>query len=398
MSDRTSNPRSQMLVSSALTMAVRHESIRDYARTLVSASDAALRAQQLAAAGGDIPLPLVGPEVSALEPDQIAAKYGNLPLTMPGTAGRTDDSVVALTDADVHDIEPSEVKAGLRSLAAPLSAGEPEAAAADLYPALEEDDEPTHVGVDLKSALGGTMLGGLGAPMARILTPAQPLPAFEPEVPAPPPWLAGDPEATPLVNPPQHGAALGRSQGQGFSPGPSQNPLLPPTERAPTPAPGTLSALQIAEPERMQLDPSASPLPPVLVDVTPLTLKVETVDGFCDSIIERNATVPCERTRDFVTATDNQTTVRVRVSQGESSRFMENTLLGEVELSGLRAAPRGHVRISVTFALDAGGMMIVSAKEVATGRATTTRVRLVGLPDSHQLAHMMSRQAARQMI
>jgi molecular chaperone DnaK len=71
-----------------------------------------------------------------------------------------------------------------------------------------------------------------------------------------------------------------------------------------------------------------APPPPLLIDVTPLTLAVETVNGFCDPIIERNTQVPCERTRVFVTATDNQTFVRVRVSQGESSRFSENTLLG----------------------------------------------------------------------
>ena len=139
------------------------------------------------------------------------------------------------------------------------------------------------------------------------------------------------------------------------------------------------------------------PVPPVLVDVTPLTLAVETVEGFCDSIIGRNTTVPCSRTREFVTAADNQTSVRVRVSQGESKRFGENTLLGEIELSGLRPARRGDVRIAVSFALDASGMLVVSARDVGTGRETSTQVRLVGLPDAADVARMAARQAAHGM-
>lgn len=141
----------------------------------------------------------------------------------------------------------------------------------------------------------------------------------------------------------------------------------------------------------------AAPPPPVLVDVTPLTLAVETVEGYCDSIIERNTTVPCSRTREFVTAADNQTSVRVRVSQGESKKFLENTLLGEIELSGLRPARRGDVRIAVSFALDASGMLVVSAKDVGTGRETSTQVHLIGLPDAQEVARMAARQAARGM-
>jgi molecular chaperone DnaK len=143
--------------------------------------------------------------------------------------------------------------------------------------------------------------------------------------------------------------------------------------------------------------PMSAPPPPVLVDVTPLTLAVETVEGFCDSIIARNTTVPCSRTREFVTAADNQTSVRVRVSQGESKKFVENTLLGEIELSGLRPARRGDVRIAVSFALDASGMLVVSAKDVGTGRETSAQVHLVGLPDAQEVARMAARQAARGM-
>ena len=141
----------------------------------------------------------------------------------------------------------------------------------------------------------------------------------------------------------------------------------------------------------------SAPPAPLLIDVTPLTLAVETVNGFCDPVIERNTQVPCERTRVFVTARDNQTLVRVRIAQGESSQFGQNTLLGEVELSSLSPAPRGEVQIAVSFSLDTNGMLNVSAKEVATGRATATQVRLIALPEASDVARMTQRNAARQM-
>ena len=108
--------------------------------------------------------------------------------------------------------------------------------------------------------------------------------------------------------------------------------------------------------------------------------------------------VPCERAREFVTAADNQTQVRVRIGQGESSRFAANTLLGELELSGLPPGLRGSVQITVTFALDTNGMLNVSARDAHTGRATSVDVRLVGLPDQHELAGIMARQAAQRTM
>ncbi len=133
---------------------------------------------------------------------------------------------------------------------------------------------------------------------------------------------------------------------------------------------------------------------PVLIDVTPLTLSVETVGGYCDALIARNTPVPCDRTRTFATAVDDQTTVRVRVGQGESTRFGENTLLGELELSALRPAPRGNVEIAVTFALDTNGMLNVSARDLGTGRATEAQLTLVGLPQARELEGLAARHAA----
>jgi molecular chaperone DnaK len=140
---------------------------------------------------------------------------------------------------------------------------------------------------------------------------------------------------------------------------------------------------------------SEPPLPrpslPLLVDVTPLSLCVETVGGFRDVVIARNTPVPCEQSRAFVTAKDFQQTVRVRVGQGEAERFAENVVLGELELSGLRGAPRGEARVVVTFTLDTDGMLDVRAHDAETGSASTARLRMVGLPDQADLGSMTAR-------
>jgi molecular chaperone DnaK len=101
--------------------------------------------------------------------------------------------------------------------------------------------------------------------------------------------------------------------------------------------------------------------------------------------------VPCEQSRTFVTAQDGQETVLVRVGQGESEHFDENTLLGELELLGLPPAPRGSVRIVVTFALDTNGMLDVRAADEETGRASSARLRLVGLPEADDVLRMQER-------
>src|SRR5580658_1330279 len=134
---------------------------------------------------------------------------------------------------------------------------------------------------------------------------------------------------------------------------------------------------------------------PLLIDVTPLSLSVETAGGFCDVLIDANMPIPCDRTRSFGTAKDGQTSVHLRVAQGESRRFADNTLLGELELSGLRAAPRGAVEISVTFEIDANGMLKVRARDVRTGNETAAKIQLVGAQvDAADLDAMRARQAA----
>jgi molecular chaperone DnaK (HSP70) len=137
---------------------------------------------------------------------------------------------------------------------------------------------------------------------------------------------------------------------------------------------------------------------PLLVDVTPLSLCVETVGGYRDVIIRRNSPVPCEQARTFVTARDEQAIVIVRVGQGESESFRHNTLLGQIELTGLPRAPRGAVRIVVTFALDTDGILSVSAREESSGRSAQARLRLVGMPQEQDVSQMAARQFARQVV
>jgi molecular chaperone DnaK len=147
------------------------------------------------------------------------------------------------------------------------------------------------------------------------------------------------------------------------------------------------------------VEASAPPKPraaaPLLIDVTPLSLCVETVGGFCDVLIDANTPVPCDRTRPFATASDGQTMVRVRVAQGASKRFVENTFLGELELQGLAAAPRGETRIAVTFEIDADGILNVRARDMKTGQEMAASMQLVGAQASPaDIEAMQARQMA----
>lgn len=172
-------------------------------------------------------------------------------------------------------------------------------------------------------------------------------------------------------------------------------PAPPPEPRVPPPAPRALPPV-LGDPPSTQPSGFAPPAPqvttypsvhapeaaveaPLLIDVTPLALGVEVVGGYCDTLIERNSAVPCERSREFVTARDAQTTVRVRVSQGQSERFGDNTLLGDLVLTGLRPAPRGSVTISVTFSLDESGILSVAALDTETGASTSAELKLLAV-------------------
>ena len=134
--------------------------------------------------------------------------------------------------------------------------------------------------------------------------------------------------------------------------------------------------------------------PPLLLDVTPQTLGVETVGGYCEAIIKRNAAIPVEQTKIFTTAQDNQEVVRVRICQGESRRLVDNQGLGEIVLTGLRVAKRGDVQIGVTFMISADGTLGVRARDLMTGHEQTIRINLVGGTSDAEIERMRARQAS----
>ena len=124
------------------------------------------------------------------------------------------------------------------------------------------------------------------------------------------------------------------------------------------------------------------PRAPLLLDVTPLSLGVETVDGYCEHIIRRNSAIPAGQTKMFTTARDGQEMVVVRICQGEDKRIAGNQLLGEVVLDGLRPATRGKVQIAVRFMIDADGTLQVRAQDVGTGQQQQIAIKLIGeLPE-----------------
>jgi molecular chaperone DnaK len=186
-------------------------------------------------------------------------------------------------------------------------------------------------------------------------------------------------------------------------PPPSVAPSRP-SSRVPIPEPQAARYSQRAGPGSLPpgsggSDASISRRPaPLLIDVTPISLGVETAGGFCDFLISANTPVPCDRTRVFLTASDGQTSVVVKVAQGESERFGDNTYLGDLHLTGLVAAARGEVHVAVTFEIDVDGILNVRAKDEGSGRETAARLHMVGIQsDVGEVQEMLSRQARQEL-
>ncbi len=112
----------------------------------------------------------------------------------------------------------------------------------------------------------------------------------------------------------------------------------------------------------------------LLLDVTPLSLGIETLGGVMTKLIEKNTTIPCRKSQVFSTAADNQPAVSIHVLQGEREMSRDNKTLGNFELSGIPAAPRGIPQIEVTFDIDANGIVHVSAKDLGTGKEQSIRI------------------------
>ena len=112
----------------------------------------------------------------------------------------------------------------------------------------------------------------------------------------------------------------------------------------------------------------------LLLDVTPLSLGIETLGGVCTKLIERNTTIPVKKSQVFSTAADNQTQVDIHILQGEREFAKDNKTLGRFELNGIAPAPRGVPQIEVTFDIDANGIVNVSAKDLGTGKSQNVTI------------------------
>jgi molecular chaperone DnaK len=119
---------------------------------------------------------------------------------------------------------------------------------------------------------------------------------------------------------------------------------------------------------------------PVLLDVNPATLAIQTAGGFTERLLDKNAPIPIERARVFTTARDNQTRVEIDCCRGENRRYTENEPLGTLVLDNLPQKPRGDLQIEVSFRVDADGILHVRASDAASGQRQEAHLQVLGAP------------------
>ena len=352
---------------------------------------------------------------------RVALKKGGAPPPPPPSP---EIRVALKKGAPPPPPEPPEIRVALKK-AGPDEELEPEVTQprARSLPDPEEADEAIRVALrkrrrpDMAPQGGDTLgfgSGGMAVPDFDDLEtgPVEPhhvadaitTPSAAPAEPEPPPpvtstWQPAEapPEPTPqekiafeapVAPPPQAPPAAPPQQARAPQP-----PAQPPAQPAP-PQPPPVGSPSVGSPSfpapQMMRSPAS---PPLLLDVTPHTFGVETVGGYCEGVIKRNAAIPVEQTRLFVTGADDQDSVSVRIFQGESRRLSENQPLGEIQLTGLRRAARGEVQIEVTFIMDADGTLGVVAVDKETGQQQIVRVKLVGGVDDDEIRRMQERQA-----
>ncbi len=132
----------------------------------------------------------------------------------------------------------------------------------------------------------------------------------------------------------------------------------------------------------------------MLLDVTPLDLRIGVAGGLAEPVIERNTPVPIEQTRTFTTFQDHQESVQIRVYQGDHRMAADNALLGEFEFSGFTKGPRSDVKIDVTFEIDADGIVNVTAADQTTGEAASTQITLSSGLDEQQIEKILEEDVA----
>ena len=116
----------------------------------------------------------------------------------------------------------------------------------------------------------------------------------------------------------------------------------------------------------------------LLIDVTSRSLGIETVGGLMEMLIPKNSPIPTESSKVFTTARDNQTSVKIKIFQGESKKVADNEMLGELTLSGLKPMPRGKIKIEVIFEIDSSGIVHISAIDKETGLEKETDLNILG--------------------